>query len=341
MDKLYFIQFLRAIAAFSVLLVHVGNEVAQSYNLDHGIVTHDLVLGVDLFFIISGFLMVYTTQGWQGGLQDFLRFIKSRARRIIPLYYFYSSLAVIALIFFSSKMSNPGLDFFHIIDSFLFIPSFYPNTESIQPVLRVGWTLNYEMFFYLIFSLGVLFFYKYRVIFCISSISFIYFFSLLYSSDAVFLRFYSNDILFEFVLGMLFCFVYLLIKNRFYIFVIIYSFVSLILLSILDFNSRFFSYGLFASIIFLVSWLLFFLLPVNEFFLKVFVFIGEASYSVYLSHLFVIVIFNLVFFEIFGWIDVYTYFVIAVFFTFSSCLVLYVVLERFFINKMLLSRYLR
>lgn len=338
MDKLYFLQFLRAVAAFIVLLVHVGNEVAQSYNLDYKLVNHNLVIGVDIFFIISGFLMVYTTNNWEGGKSDFIKFIKNRLKRILPLYYIYTFLAVIALIFFSSQMSNPGLEFSHIINSFFFIPAFYPGTDSIQPVLRVGWTLNYEMYFYLLFSLGILISQNYRLILTSTLITLLYIFFNLFTFDTAISKFYSNNIVFEFIIGIIFCKIYLKMNNKFHIFALTYIFISGITFFFIEIDNRLFTYGIPASIIFLCAWLIFQFLQINKYILNFFIFLGNASYTTYLSHMFVIVVFNLLFYKYLHWMNVYLYFYISVFFTLTTCLFLYIIVEIIILRNLFKSR---
>jgi exopolysaccharide production protein ExoZ len=107
--------------------------------LDH--IFNNGVMGVDLFFIISGFIMVYITQNNDGSWDYLKKFFIKRLIRIWPVY-------VILTLF----IAIPSFDFEGLYKLFLaFI--FYPND---YPPLKVGWTLNYEMYFYLIFGLSLL-----------------------------------------------------------------------------------------------------------------------------------------------------------------------------------------
>jgi exopolysaccharide production protein ExoZ len=127
------IQYLRALAALSVVWYHA--------NLEYGGTPFNGA-GVDVFFVISGFIMVYTTKSsaWE--------FAKNRLIRVVPLYWLATVLllALCALGLFHTIQVTP----MRIIKSFLFIP--YAG----GPVLNPGWTLSYEMAFYAIFAFSLL-----------------------------------------------------------------------------------------------------------------------------------------------------------------------------------------
>lgn len=111
--------------------------------------------GVDLFFVISGFIMVVTTAGKNVTPMDFMarRFI-----RVVPLYWALI-LALVAVLLvapsvFRSTVLTPG----SLIQSLLFIPHFSPgHAGMIWPILVPGWTLNYEIFFYGVFAASLAF----------------------------------------------------------------------------------------------------------------------------------------------------------------------------------------
>ena len=112
--------------------------------------------GVDIFFVVSGFVMVFIA--WDnfhkpGASKDF---IIRRAIRIIPLYWVYLS-AMTALLIFLPEMFSKGkaFDVAHMIASYLFIP-WRNSVGEIAPILPPGWTLSYELYFYFIFSLVLL-----------------------------------------------------------------------------------------------------------------------------------------------------------------------------------------
>lgn len=107
--------------------------------------------GVDLFFVISGFIMVRTTMNRPTTSGQFL---KARLVRIAPLYWLLTAAtfaaAVVLPTIFKSTSSNPR----HLLLSLLFVP-FSKAGGFPQPVLFVGWTLNLEMFFYVLFAAGL------------------------------------------------------------------------------------------------------------------------------------------------------------------------------------------
>ena len=159
MTKLNSIQALRGIAALSVFLCHVmAIEEAHS---ERGAKLTDLWIngahGVDLFFVISGFIMVWVAADVQRGLAPAGDFLFSRATRIYPLWWLFA----IAMVFFFFTMKGTFWDAprisaaelngpLHLIKSFLL----WPQPE--HPVLGVGWTLVHEMYFYVAFALLIL-----------------------------------------------------------------------------------------------------------------------------------------------------------------------------------------
>lgn len=105
--------------------------------------------GVDIFFVISGFIMVYVTHKWQSGAARHVpQFLFARIFRIYPLYWFVSLPLLILyfllpdLVFSASSWNEP-----HLLKSFFLWP------DVSFPLLEIGWTLIHEMSFYLIFSL--------------------------------------------------------------------------------------------------------------------------------------------------------------------------------------------
>lgn len=110
--------------------------------------------GVDIFFIISGFIMVHATHNFDlaGSRRELaVDFFVRRAIRIVPLYW-------LALLFQNRHALRQGNFDFSLLHDFLFIPRLsqvLPN--EVLPSLIVGWTLNFEMFFYVLFGAAILF----------------------------------------------------------------------------------------------------------------------------------------------------------------------------------------
>ncbi len=152
------IQILRALAALSVVLahsIHEANILAQQQKIgawDFSIL--NLGFGVDIFFVISGFIMGFTGASDFGRKGASWRFLSRRLARIVPLYWLLTTALIIGSLFAPKLLNVPIGEWSHILFSYLFIPDARIAGE-IRPVLALGWTLNYEMFFYCIFAVSL------------------------------------------------------------------------------------------------------------------------------------------------------------------------------------------
>lgn len=139
------IQYARALAAWLVVWAHISGFAMFSPlgRAEFG------GIGVDVFFVISGFIMWETT-----GSQTPGTFAIRRIARVVPAYWFYTAL-IIALHFAAPQLTpRVQTDLPQVISSFLFIPHANQRGE-LNPILLQGWTLNYEMYFYLVFGLSL------------------------------------------------------------------------------------------------------------------------------------------------------------------------------------------
>ena len=144
------VQALRALAAFMVVFVHL-KALASMAGLQPTLFEAGNA-GVDIFFVISGFIMVFTTGRKPVGP---LAFLGSRLKRIAPLYWL-ATLAVFALAEVAPRVlqgthAGPGA----LLASLAFIPFARPDGQ-VRPLVFVGWTLDYEMAFYVLFAVGLL-----------------------------------------------------------------------------------------------------------------------------------------------------------------------------------------
>jgi exopolysaccharide production protein ExoZ len=137
------IQALRAIAANGVLVWHLL-IIERKYSHSGPVLPDDARFGaasVDLFFVISGFIMVMIARDASG-----FSFLAGRARRILPPYWFYTTLVLLVSLaapaIVNSSFEHPP----SIWRSYLLIPN------TVDPLLGVGWTLIHEMYFYLCFA---------------------------------------------------------------------------------------------------------------------------------------------------------------------------------------------
>lgn len=158
-NKLYSIQFLRFIAIIFVVYSHSYDRLQHYLHFsDDGFYARMAFLGrsgVDLFFVISGFIMAFiTTESVRKDNFNFCLFMKKRCIRIVPMYWIVSFAVLCLLIFKPDFFYNTSTDFSHAIGSFLFFPVASPDNKF-APILGVGWTLNLEMYFYLVLALFI------------------------------------------------------------------------------------------------------------------------------------------------------------------------------------------
>lgn len=192
------VQALRAIAAWMVVCHHF---MQVFFNFEGGGWLGHLFaakgsVGVDIFFVISGLVIYLSTYGKPLHAREFLL---NRAIRIVPAYWFYTLAMGLLLLAAGRYMPNGAINWPTFVLSLLFIPAENPGGYGLYPTLNVGWTLNYEMFFYLVFSLAFVAPRAWRVLFVALA--------LLVGSE-VFShlgwsgRFYANNIIYEFLLGI-------------------------------------------------------------------------------------------------------------------------------------------
>lgn len=285
--RLVTIQCLRGIAALMIVFTHVLH---QSPGFLAVWPTAAGQAGVDLFFVISGFVMVYVTADRERSAQQFLAM---RAVRIIPVYWFYT-LAAAALMFVLPRLFRSNeLSFRHIALSLLFVPHRTDATGALDPIIKQGWTLNYEVFFYVLFAIAMAISMRRRVV--LAAIVLIALAATGYWVRAAGISlgapgFYLHDIILEFALGMLIALAFLNGRLRslnpvFGGFLVVAGFIVLFALDPLYTESRrILVYGLPAVLI--VIGALAIERRTRELKVPFLQFAGDSSYSVYLVHIF-------------------------------------------------------
>jgi exopolysaccharide production protein ExoZ len=126
------IQALRGIAAFSVVLFHVHWTGIASF-------------GVELFFVLSGFIICHAATKEPEG------FLIKRVCRVVPLYWIATFAVFVAATVMPSLFETTQPTLANLARSLFFIPFTRPD-GTVMPLLFLGWTLNYEALFYLIFA---------------------------------------------------------------------------------------------------------------------------------------------------------------------------------------------
>lgn len=133
------IQYLRAAAAIAVVLFHAAEKTGYHFAIG--------AAGVDVFFVISGFIMWVVSARRE---PTPLQFLRARIRRIVPVYWLATAVMVAGAL--GGLFPNLVLSVGHVLASLFFVPTRSPSNGEIWPVLVQGWTLNYEMFFYVVFA---------------------------------------------------------------------------------------------------------------------------------------------------------------------------------------------
>lgn len=187
------LQVLRFVAALSVLTAHAADLFLRDRGLLGGVPLNG---GVDIFFLISGFVMTWVTRGDMPGGPSARAFLVRRAIRIVPAYWFFTTLLVLVVLHSPELVRNTVVDPESVATSYAFIP--WPRPDGkINPILSQGWTLNYEAFFYLAFAAALLV--KRGLIFLLGAFCALAAASVVVSPESFTLWFYTDPIILEFV----------------------------------------------------------------------------------------------------------------------------------------------
>jgi peptidoglycan/LPS O-acetylase OafA/YrhL len=192
------LQALRAFAAINVVFFHV---IGASYSYDQRVTLFSFlegwgINGVDLFFVISGFVMVYTQSVNRRSPRAFFA---NRIKRIVPVYWLFTAALFAIYILVPAAFREMKPDIAHFASSLFFLSRAFSYEH---PLLLVGWTLEYEMLFYALFAVGI----------CLKDLRHSMAVTILALSAAVASRLVDTIVL-EFVFGMLCARLYLARKG--------------------------------------------------------------------------------------------------------------------------------
>lgn len=188
------IQILRFIAAFAVVMSHWQPDPSGIFL--HVFPFRPGVFGVDVFFVISGFVMAHSTISKNVSPASFM---KRRIWRIVPLYWLLTLAVFCVAIVAPGVVGATSSSLVELLKSLLFIP-FVKSSGLIQPTLFVGWTLNYEMFFYLCFALAL--FLPRPILVLSAGFVLLVALGLAFPSEQTLWRFYSDPRVLEFIFGV-------------------------------------------------------------------------------------------------------------------------------------------
>lgn len=268
-ERFWGIQYLRAIAALMVVCVHF----VMTFRPDlGGPAMWTLTRGVNLFFVISGFVMVVTCTHLSAG-----EFIRRRIVRIVPLYWILTTVIAIRAVLVPSLFKSVVVTWPYFIKSLLFIPFANPAIgDALMPLLVPGWSLNYEMFFYALFALTLLTAKKRVLLY--TGLVFVGL-NLVRWLRADPASFYGDPMVYAFWLGMLIGQYYRLVKL---------SWVASVTLVACGFALLFQPWGEYEGI-FAAALIVFGAVQLEPYTPRIAAaaLLGDASYSIYLLHLFV------------------------------------------------------
>ncbi|MEA5457538.1 acyltransferase [Arcicella sp. LKC2W] len=283
------IQFLRGLAALAVVIHHTGGYVKRYYepHLLLGDYFSIGFAGVDLFFVISGFIIHFTSKNYLNNPSKIKEYLSKRFIRVYPIYWIITTLLFTLGWLITNVLHKNvfSIGYPHTFIAYLQTYLLFPLHFAINPVT---WTLSYEIFFYVIFALLIV---SKRLIIIPLLILLGSFYNIFISqsgSELTYFNFIFSGYNFEFALG---CLIF-----QFYEKIQLSKALSLILLSVAIFIIIYFGYdvsdvdsfqrvltfGLPSGLILLTL----LNLEKNGFisFPKLFLTLGDSSYALYLIH---------------------------------------------------------
>ncbi len=282
------VQWLRYVAAALVVLYHTEVQIMR---LDSS-ATHAFGIGaagVDLFFVISGFVMVHATRR---NVPTFGTFMKRRLLRIVPLYWFFTAVVALLILLWPQLFNSTVFYGGHFLASLAFVPYPHPVDGVMRPLLVPGWTLNAEMFFYLCFGALLGLSLERRILLIAAGFATLAAIAYFSGGRSGLISFYGAPLMLEFVAGMA---VAWLVYRQQPLSVRLLAVVSAIAVlftaagiaqGISEHTTRFIYWGVAATC------LLFVCLSIERRLgwidAPTLMRLGDASYSIYLSHLFVL-----------------------------------------------------
>jgi exopolysaccharide production protein ExoZ len=292
--KLLTIQLLRGMAAIIVVMYHAHGLIvkrAAEFGAEHAfwLTENQFIkigaIGVDVFFVLSGFIIFYTSRN----SSDLMLYIKKRTARIYPIWF-------VAITFMVIISLLPGtsavFDVKHVLYSLLLIPHYFDG--RIVPFIEIGWTLNYEILFYSLFGLTLIITKTKRLELITAVILLLWMIAHILPSKYAIFALLQNPILFEFVIGGWLARLYLsgwtISKNQmlgFAIFALIWLLLFFFTPWLWHFKSLI-SRAPIAISLFIIA---VFYVPFRDYKVSnMFVYLGDASYSIYLFHMFPIMV---------------------------------------------------
>lgn len=204
-EKFSGISLLRAIATLGIMLYHIGygQYYLKSFNLS---------AGIHVFFCISAFLIMYSTENRTAGV-----FLIRRLVRIIPLYALLTVATFVGAKFISA-LGQSDMTLGELISSLFLIPYAREGLNGgnvIRPIVGPAWTLYYEIWFAVLFAVSMKIKHKARGIISASVCVLAYGASLFIPANLAVLRLLRTGFTLDFAVGII---LFYILKHFFHIF---------------------------------------------------------------------------------------------------------------------------
>ncbi len=294
--KLETLQVMRGLAALMVVLFHMEVSIWPGiFHISQPFFSGFEMgsAGVEVFFVISGFIMWHIHHDDWGLAQKFLPFLYKRATRIYPLYLFVFGITVFFYFLFPAFGSARAQHWGSVLYDAALLP-----TEG-YPLLVVAWTLQYEMFFYMMFAISLL--NRYWGVMLAGMWMLGCTINLFMHTQNFWLAFFFSPLNFLFVLG---CLAAQIVQTRRLVFPHIIGIMGVILFFVIGINKTFhlltIDDGLQSLLYGVVTCMIFGFIQVEEkinfknYFFRPFVLMGTISYSLYLVHCLAMTVFGLI-----------------------------------------------
>jgi len=305
-QRLNLLQVCRGFAAISVILFHLRDTSKTYFGIIafNNIFSHGFI-GVDFFFVLSGFIITYVHYSDIVNQSNPFGFLKKRFVRIYPTYWAMATITLIVLVVVLHGKSlhldhymniRSFTEWLYIIGCYLLLPL------KNQYFLELAWTLSYEVIFYLLFFIAIIIGFKRARVLLIIWLLLIFGQGFLYNFHGIFIPKVLNSINIEFISG---CMVAYLFKKSYRIPKLI-SYIVLISVP-LAYSIATYAYNIDLTKtdlnVFLLAGfngiLLYNVVVIDTYkkinCSKILLLIGEASYSIYLSHTFFLGAFGRIF----------------------------------------------
>ncbi|WP_173270847.1 acyltransferase family protein [Thiosulfatimonas sediminis] len=271
MNKVHSIQLLRGVASLLVLIVHAfyKEEVYGEGQLGRFLYGN---IGVDIFFIISGFVMLYTLNSNKSASQ----FLIKRAIRILPVYWATLSIVIVVYLLFPS-MVNGGRES-SVVGSIFLIPmdALFLNQNA--------WTLTFEFIFYFVFATVFIFNGQFRVWGVVVILIALVIIGQIYTFDLALLRALTSSLLIEFLYGFVLYAFFMKFNDAQKIALILILFLAVFLLQFVEVPSEYRMISLGIPALFICTIVVYLEKYIARFFWRISDFFGDISYSLYLVH---------------------------------------------------------